>query len=593
MADAPQKTVTAPAIPSPFAIGTGAGTKTTANLSMVPAKHRAGSGKQSSNYPTGVRGLWADRIEQWLQRLQDEANKEAAEARRIAEHQAAEIKAAQDALVAMKEIMEVGTGQLGDPNDQFVTMADLVDPEIIKWLNDQETSITRPDTVPQKDGSTGQSRIPDAPRNLQIMSDADAGRLSAFCNHLTWTNPDDPSDDISHIEVWIAESNDRSAALRTGIITWPQNEYKHMHTDPTVNYWYWIRAVDWAGNYSEWEPSGQTSGFAVQGDDSVIETIQRVINALKGEVPATWDVATAYVIGDRVKYDATDGWTRTYKCVQNCTGEVPCSGTPPTTNFAFWNRTGILSTGEVDGDAVVGIDGNMVVDGTIIARNIQANTITANEIAAGTITATEIFANTITADELAASCITADAVGANEIITNIANTKDGIIKTAHIDDAQIKTAHIDALQVTNAEIANLTVQTGKVVANAITNDAFYTADADFTLATTEQEIGTITVATNGGVVEVTAKVNPVTTVGALGATYAIFKIRKTNITGTIIDQTMELMNDAPHYSNAALLAIDSSPGATQVYKLTGVLNAATGNTFVARYRRMTGLNYKK
>lgn len=65
----------------------------------------------------------------------------------------------------------------------------------------------------------------------------------------------------------------------------------------------------------------------------------------------------------------------------------------------------VLVLGAVNGITTLGLDGNMVVDGSIVARTIAAGAITATQIAANTITAAKIAASTITATEIiSASC---------------------------------------------------------------------------------------------------------------------------------------------------------------------------------------------
>lgn len=65
----------------------------------------------------------------------------------------------------------------------------------------------------------------------------------------------------------------------------------------------------------------------------------------------------------------------------------------------------VLLVGIVNGENVVGVDGSLVVDGSIIAGKIAAESITADDIAAGTITADEIAASTITSTEMATNVL--------------------------------------------------------------------------------------------------------------------------------------------------------------------------------------------
>ena len=75
--------------------------------------------------------------------------------------------------------------------------------------------------------------------------------------------------------------------------------------------------------------------------------------------------------------------------------------------------------GNVNGVTTVGIDGSVIVDGSIVARSIAANTITASQIAAGTISATNMAANSITAANGAIANLT---VGTLTIIDQAVNT---------------------------------------------------------------------------------------------------------------------------------------------------------------------------
>ena len=222
----------------------------------------------------------------------------------------------QDFFMAIQDILNEGTGQKGDPGKKFVTLDDLTDPELIKHLNSQPVSVTRPEPAVQANGITTDNP-PDAPRNLEVLSDADSDRLGALSNHLTWDNPDNEIDDISSVEIWVAESQNRSDAVFTGLVTYPGDEYQHGSPNPTKTYYYWIRSVNWAGQYSEWEPSSDQGGLVVTGSSSISETAEKLVNALKGETPATYAAGTEYDIGDQVKFECADGAVRSYECIKD------------------------------------------------------------------------------------------------------------------------------------------------------------------------------------------------------------------------------------------------------------------------------------
>lgn len=115
-------------------------------------------------------------------------------------------------------------------------------------------------------------------------------------------------------------------------------------------------------------------------------------------------------------------------------------------------RTGATTypfvVGTVNGATTVGINGALVVDGSITTRHLAANSITA------------------------ASGIIADAAIATAKIANAAITTAKIgaaqITTATIADAAIGTAQIANLAVTTANIGDLAVSTLKIAGNAVT-----------------------------------------------------------------------------------------------------------------------------
>jgi predicted phage tail protein len=90
----------------------------------------------------------------------------------------------------------------------------------------------------------------------------------------------------------------------------------------------------------------------------------------------------------------------------------------------------IFTVGNINGVNGVGISGNVIIDGSILARNLK---LTENLITVG------------------------------------AQIKNAIIENAHIKDATIETGKIKDLQVTNAKIADATIETAKIKDLAVTN----------------------------------------------------------------------------------------------------------------------------
>lgn len=75
---------------------------------------------------------------------------------------------------------------------------------------------------------------------------------------LSWTNPTDK--DLSGIEVWRSDSNDRALATKVASIN--ADKYVDNIGSAGITRYYWIRAYDNSGNVSGWTPVGATSGIS-------------------------------------------------------------------------------------------------------------------------------------------------------------------------------------------------------------------------------------------------------------------------------------------------------------------------------------------
>ena len=220
---------------------------------------------------------------------------------------------------------------------------------------------------------------PDPPTDMLVVA-------NVWGNLITWTNP--TSADLSHIEIWVNTVDAVTEATLVGVVTVPRSEiggpgqYMHFPSDLNDDHYYWIRAVDWSGNYSTWVPTEEQGGFLAPAQNTVGETIDKVMEILLGNQPvySAWDIATTYEAGNRVVHDG-----RTWECYNAVTGVAPTDAT----GLNYWFRVGILIEGDVDGIPTVGIDGNAVVDGTLLARSIKTDELVAGgnvQIADGSIT---------------------------------------------------------------------------------------------------------------------------------------------------------------------------------------------------------------
>ncbi|MEG1501971.1 MAG: phage tail protein [Synergistaceae bacterium] len=76
---------------------------------------------------------------------------------------------------------------------------------------------------------------------------------------LDWVLPTDP--DLSHVEVWECVSDDRDKAVLVGEVK--GNSYTR-YTSSFQGRYYWVRAVDYSGNKSEWNALAGTFGYSEQ-----------------------------------------------------------------------------------------------------------------------------------------------------------------------------------------------------------------------------------------------------------------------------------------------------------------------------------------
>jgi len=257
-------------------------------------------------------------------------------------------------LQSVKETVEIREGRRGISGDRFVRRADLKDLDMLVASGLTYTALTEHCTDPI-----------DPPTNFVVTK-------GHWCNYLSWDNPTDEM--FAGVEVWCHSANARGDATLIAIVTNPGQTYVHYMSDFTNPHYYWIRARSFNQDvYSMWLPRGLTGGEVISGDTTIGETVEKMIDILKGTDPDTYGAATTYYKDDLVQYADSSGNLRRYKCIDDDSG-TGISGTVPT-NTDYWEHIGILMVGNIDGVATVGIDGNLVVDGTVLARHVAADQI--------------------------------------------------------------------------------------------------------------------------------------------------------------------------------------------------------------------------
>ena len=317
-----------------------------------------------------------------------------------------------DFLFKLKGLLDVREGHTRNDSARFVTLADL-----------EAIGVTRLNIINKEkvvgDPQNKADTIPPAPpTNFSVVNDG-------LSHTISWTNPVD--DDLYTIEVFRSLVQDRNEAKCVAVATAPSESVTLTGVLPTIDYYYWIRAVDTSDNYSIWVPNNEIGGWLVQTNLSLATT--KILGLLNGSITEN-DFTTLLrgkitKIGENtsaieVHSAALNGISAEYYVKTDVNGYVSgfgLSSDAESSSFVIVaDRFAVVKpgasqgaasvtpfvVGEVGGVSTVGINGNLIVDGTVISRNIAAEAITAEKIAAGSITAEKIGADEIDGDHISA-----------------------------------------------------------------------------------------------------------------------------------------------------------------------------------------------
>jgi hypothetical protein len=251
-------------------------------------------------------------------------------------------------LLSLKEIAEAREGMRGPEEDRFITLADI--------RNLSEIGVSG-DTIPTP--FTDADPI-SPPTNMLVAP-------GTWVNKITWLNTKDPH--LAGVEIWHNTVTSVTEATRIAVVGRSTSQYIHTVDYVTLDNYYWIRSISYAGRYSTWVPTLEQGGYYVPARDTLGQRIDGVLDALLGATPDLYDPLVVYEYKDHVRWTAADGVTRRYRRTNYNLG---VSGFAPS-NTLYWDRVGILVEGEIDGQPTVGINGNLVVDKTILARSIETS----------------------------------------------------------------------------------------------------------------------------------------------------------------------------------------------------------------------------
>ena len=330
---------------------------------------------------------------------------------------------------------------------------------------------------------------------------------------LTWVNPTDK--DLRHVEIWEAASNDRTGATKIAEVS--GTTYTRTGLSPGTTKFYWIRAVDYSGNFSTFFPASATGGSSattasiISADiaAAAIDTtkfansIQPVTKITNANVSAS----SGHITGSDTAYNTDNGklyrwtgsaWTAAVPAT-DVTGQMTASqiedlnaakitaGTFPLARIPTIPTTQVsgvlpeaqiadLSAGKITSGTLAlvriptipstqvsgsfsdaqlsGIAASKIA-GQITETQISDNAITSAKIAAATIVAGDIASNTITSSQIQAGSITGDRLTANTI------------GAGQIAANSITATEIAANAITSSELASNSVIAGKIQAGTI------------------------------------------------------------------------------------------------------------------------------
>lgn len=304
-----------------------------------------------------------------------------------------------DAFSSIQENIEVRTGIRGNILDQAATWRHLQNAGL-------DIAALEPgnDAIYDFESFAADDTPPGPPEDFVITN-------QVFANKLTWTNPID--DDFFFVEIWVSLTNDRTAAYCLGVVTGNPGEtaeFTHDSISLGTDYYYWIRAADTSYNYSTWVPDDETGGEEMAGD--VRETINELLAELTDEssygdifklyydafmvikpldtFPA-WALSTDYTTTDPA--DTVRNGGNAYVCILNHTStadDEPGIGVNWTT---YWEQLSsdvmdginVFTIGSISGNPTVGIRGDLIIDGGILARMVAAEAIEAQHIKLGAV----------------------------------------------------------------------------------------------------------------------------------------------------------------------------------------------------------------
>lgn len=468
-----------------------------------------------------------------------------------------------EVLRAIKNVIQVREGHIGDELDQNATFRDLVDMNLMKtggfsFLgNGSKIPIIPIGTFADGYDPYTDYTIPPAPSGLTITS----GMTSIY---LQWDGA--PIRNLSSAEIWRASINSLGAAIR--IATTAANVYADPVGRTSQVYYYWIRFVSQANVTGPYNSTNGTVGGTglVGGVDlsPLIITAEKIASGAidLGGTKVTGLLANAnmavisdptkiadYIISNTKLADlavtaqkiASGAVTLTkfasgIEPVSIATGSLPTvkstealvfggklyrwNGSAYTTAVASADISGTIADAQIAGLAASKVTGQLTnaqiadlatakLTGQITNTQISDDAISTPKLAAGAITSAKIAANTIVAGNIAAGTITGTEISAGTITG--AKIAAGTIQASNIAASTITGGLIAANTITAGNIAADTITAAQIAAGAISASELAAG------AVTAGKIATGTIIANDGVIANGAITNALIANAAIGS----------------------------------------------------------------------------